>query len=907
VLLSGIAGLTYQVAWTRQVAGITSAMMTAQSVVLAVFMGGLGLGALWSGSRARRSKRPLLLYAAAEVAALLAAAASSRVLVLIGDLGPVPTSVKLAVVCAYLLLPASALGMSLPFMIEHCERSFGLETPAERGRVAAWVYSVNTFGAVLGCYGAGFVTIEHLGLRGTILLGVSMAGLAVVISGLLSLRYEAPWERNAAAAPDAGGTTREPPGLGRPLLVIAAASGLFGLAAEVVWTRLVSLVVLTTIYSVAQVLGSVLVGITLGAWLSAAISSASAVQRAPERMGLQAAGGLLAAAAIGMAAVPACILALAHDEQWRLELATGQFGAGSLLLLIALAAPSALVAAVLPLLVTVSKATSGSSAFGKLYAANTVGAVVGSSGAGLVLLPWLGLANSALVLEVGCLSCAAWLIARSSRWRDGLTIAGLGAVACGVLQRTVDVPLDIYAPRLEPGTTVLALKEGLESDVMVTQNALGTRRLWINSSWVAGTGGGHRLLGHLPALFVEAPKRALGIALGTGQTFASLLRHQAEEFHCVELNEGVLALSARYFADVNQGLFSDPRVTVHHDDGRAFLRRTDLRFDVIVLEPLQAWSVGTSNLYSVEFYAEAKRALAADGTLGQWIPFYGQGVEETRAMVASAAEVFPHLSLWLDDRDGILIAHEQPFMLDPRVLDQRIEARGLAAELSANAAATARDLMALLLLDSEGVDQWVRGAKRITDDRPFLEFAAARSLGVDSLPGIVASMNEAMAPLERALVKGTSGVDSSRVSRVRDALLAERVRPLDDHIGRVQALEAGLRHAPASAPLRRRYQSAILHWANLPDVRGNLELQRKIYQRALANDPTMGRAAFNLAIVSLQLGDPRAASSALNAAERLGSVPPGGERLRKAIDAESPPPTMSSPHPGAEPTPDPSQ
>ena len=235
-----------------------------------------------------------------------------------------------------------------------------------------------------------------------------------------------------------------------------------------------------------------------------------------------------------------------------------------MILLGCLVPPSALIAAALPLLVCAARALHSSEAFGALYASNTLRSLLGSLLVGFVLLPWLGARGAGALLQLGCLALALVLLGR--RVRRSRRIVVLAAATCLLLHFSHDVPHQIYANRLPAGTEVLEYLEGAESHVMVTQDS-ERRLLWINSSWVATSYGGHRVIGHLPALLVEDPRRVLGIALGTGQTFAAVLAHGAEHFDCVEIDPGVIELSRHWFAEVNGGLLDE----------------------LVVLEPLQAW------------------------------------------------------------------------------------------------------------------------------------------------------------------------------------------------------------------------------------------------------------------------------------------------------------------------------
>ncbi len=896
VMLSGGAGLMYQVAWTRRVASVTSVTVTAQAVVLGIFMAGLGCGALLAGRRARALARPLLAYAAVEVGAAALASVSipliawsdalrSGAAALGADPG-IGLWVQLLTLSAFLLLPAALMGASIPFVIEAIERhGLGVERSA---RTISAVYAINTLGAAAGCLAAGFVTVEAFGLLRTTLVGAGSALAAAALAALLERKgggSPGPVEHDDLRAARSGALAG--------WWQAAAVAGFIGLGIEVVWTRLISLVVLNTVYAFTQVLASVLLGIALGAGLAVPWIRRAHRTSDPELALARTAGRIALLAALLFALLPGAIVDLAGASEVQLELASGLSWRGNGLLLLLLCPPSALVAALLPLLVAVARARArGSESFALLYGANTAGSVAGSTVAGFVLLPRLGSTGSNAALVALTLALSAWLLSRPGL-AAGRALAGrlafgtTAAVAVG-LALAADLPRAVYEARLDEGTRILGFREGVQSDVMVTEDAKGVRRIWINSSWVAGTGGGHRSLGHVPALLVAKPRRALGIALGTGQTFASVYKHGIERLDCVELDAGVIELSTRWFAEANDHLFERPRVTLHRDDGRAFLRGTRERFDLIVLEPLQAWSAGTSNLYSKEFYEDAKAALAPGGVLAQWIPFYGQGVDETRAMVRAAREIFPEASLWLDDHDGILVLQAEPFALDPEAIRERVAERGLAAELARNSFAETEDLLSLFVMGPEGLDAWQRGAPLLTDDRPFLEFAAARDLGQHAYQAILQSMSERLDPPLRYLRPGGSGDGrerAARSARIRAAILGERALPREQLQLRAESLEAVLASTPSSRLARRRYRNLVLEWATGLERSGRAEEAEAVYRRGLSHHPELGEAAVNLSLLYARQKRYELAQQALDRPWQPGPVRDSALRARALVDA----------------------
>ncbi len=810
----------YQVAWTRRLITVTSATSTAQAIVLAIFMAGLGLGSLLGGRIAPRLTRPRLGYSFAEVAAALLAllalplVTASQTLRSFGGVWFQLVSVSL-----YLLLPATLLGASLPMLIEHSLRSD--ETSLKlRGRWVSLLYGLNTIGAAVGCLVAGFYTVEHRGLFGTVTIG---ALLAVGAAALAALTRAAPSGAHEAK-------TEAPAQTG--LLISAALAGFVGLGAEVLWTRWLQMIIPTTVYAFSQVLFAVLIGIALGAFIVGASASAIAKAEEPRARSLRLCGLFSCLVAVLLGVIPLAVIAVADDSALQKALAAGRSLKATLMLMALLVPASALIAAILPLLVMTSRATKGSSAFATLYGANTAGSVVGSLMTGFVFIPMLGSKGAQLLLMLITIALAAMLLRRK------LLIPIVALLCCLLLHFSHGGPLQIYAQRIEKDDVILGFKEGKSSSVMVTQNPrTGFRRLWINSIWVAGTGGPHRAFGHLPGLFVEAPKNALGIALGTGQTFAAVFKHNIERLDCVEIDQSVIELSRRWFKSANDGLLDRPKVHVHNDDGRAFLRATASRYDLIVLEPLQAWTAGTTNLYTKEFYEEAKRKMTPGGVLTQWIPFYGQAEAETRAMVKTGLEVFQHGTLWLTLQDGVLLLSDTPFSLDPKTLQSRIDSRQLSLELEQFPAGSSEDLLSFLLLGPKSVRAWSQDADVIEDDRPFLEFRAAGKIGAGvKFQPILKSVRQHMAPLSETVTSTSARL--MLTDRVRRAMVDLKLMPKGNRKGRVELLEQLLPEANQSMLWRSRYRNAVLRYAR---SRRDLNESKAILERAAQRAPGIPR------------------------------------------------------------------
>jgi predicted membrane-bound spermidine synthase len=880
-LASGVACMFYQLAWVRKLTGVTTAATVAQVLVLAAFMAGLGIGAWLGGKLLHRITRPLLAYAVIEVAAaclfvigipFLAASLHVHQGLLDLDLSPgVALGGQLAVVSLYLVAATTLLGMTLPMLIAGLEYQPATEGLVKQEAVYNLIYGINTTGALAGCVIAGYVTIEYVGLDRSILLGVGCS-LAAALGALAIGTSRAPAVRPEQPAGSA-------PVMSRRVLGVVFATGAIALAAEVVWVRMFSLVILNTVYAFTQVLAAVLLGIALAGIVTARIGRRLLRSDPTGKKLVRVAFCALLLAALWMSCVPWLTRQVAGTADFAGLAASGRSIKVVLMMAGILVPSSGLLALVLPLLISATVARDTTQVLAKLFAINTLGAVLGALAMGLWILPGLGLGAAQLMLAAAVVLTAALVPGRGVGRRGWLAIAGTG-VLVGVLHLAVRLPQDLYALRFERNEVILELREGVTSDVLVSEDPAGHRRIWINSTWVAGTGGGHALLGHLPALSVAKLDRALGIALGTGQTFGAVLQHGARHLDCVEINPDVVELSRTWFAPFNHGLFDHPGVRVFLEDGRAFLRATRERYDLIVLEPLQAWSAGTTALYTREFYEAARRVLRDGGVLAQWIPFYGQDTAATQAMVRTAIEVFPQASLWLDEADGILLLHQGAFELPWAKLQREMRAPAYGALLDQKHL-DPDDLLSLFLMGPRGLASWTRDADILEDDRPFLEYAAARHIGNASFtPTLASTLDHLEDPI--AYLPGAT-FDTGGAVAARHAAITRQLCPPERLEACSAEIEADLSRVTDSERLRYQYRQLVLAWAET--ARSAPARREAILLRGIAHQPDFGEAMVNLAVSYAARGQREQAMTYALRAREIPRTRAGAERVLAKLRA----------------------
>lgn len=747
--LSGAAALVLETLWFRGASLAVGSTTWASSLVLASFMAGLALGG-WIGARlAARLTRPLLVYAGLEVA--IAAAGLGAVLALprlAGPLaswyraladGPGQDALRVAVAFLVLLVPATAMGATLPVLT----RALVARDP-RAGVVIGRLYGWNTLGAVVGALLPEVWSIGALGVRGSALLACALDLAAAAIAVLVARRLAAlPAPVEAAAAAPA----RAPLGPAAPLLVVAALVGATMLALEVVWMRVVLLRVYGTSLAFAVVVSVVLAGIAAGGLVGAAW-----LRRRPDAHRHAATVAALAGLALSLAYLsdPTATL-VARAATMALPIAPVALASGLLFTLLAAALGERL--------------GDGARAAGLLAASNTLGGIAGALLAGFVLLPRIGPERGlfALVLLWGLLAAA--LLRRdrgAARWAP-LAALALYAAALAAF------PHGRWEGRLRlapPPSRVVAVRDGLNETIRYVQAELfgqpSSVRLITNSHAMAGTDDQSRrymkLFAWWPAAVLPRVERALLISFGCGTTARALCDlPELARLDVVDVSRDVLELS-RIPHPVSDPL-DDPRVRVHVEDGRFFLQTTDERWDLITGEPPPPAGAGVANLYTREHFELIRDRLSEGGVCTWWLPVHGLSLRESQAITRAFLEAFPDASLWQGSGlDLMLVGGRGPIA---RVDDARFGALwrrpDLAAELEALGLDAPERLGATFLASAEGLPELIGDTPALTDDRPDL--------------------SDALGPDQEALYAPWLDPDRARARFERSPYVAERWPP----------------------------------------------------------------------------------------------------------------------------------
>jgi len=692
--LSGFLGLIYEIVWIRKLGLIFGTTVFAVTTVLAAFFGGLALGSLLLGRLASNTGNPaassrrftegglLKVYAFLQVAIGVFALLFPIILQFSGWfyslLYPyiyrsffLLTFTRFLLFAFLLIFPTTMMGGSLPVLSQYFIRSRkGI------GKKLAMLYALNTLGAAAGAFLCGFYFIRYLGVNTTNYLA-GIASIAVASIAYLSGRAATqPEPANPAQRQQHDGPPQKKAvGSSNPALKYISLcfflSGFAAIAYEVIWTRYLSLPLMNTRYTYTIILTVFLLGIGIGSMvLSRFIGKIKNKVR------------FFACLEIGIGffafALGPIVYLLA--TKMKFSLFGSAFLASGILMLIPTIFMGATFPVVVEILTTNVKKIGYST--GKLYAINTLGCILGSITAGFLLLPILGIKVSLNIVIAINILIGFFCLFRDSRknWIFNATAVALVAVAlllCRVYL-SAQVPKGFLEILKAPSEEIVFIEEGLENTIWLTVNQQNQQKsVWANQTVLGRTRaeGVHkispqRIAGHIPVLLHKGePKRVLGICLGTGQTFGSILNYNIEKMDVVEISRAIVDIALEHFKDENEDIGNDERTTIITEDGRNYIAHTRNMYDIITLEPSPPEEAGIVNLYTKEFYQLSRKRLNENGVMSQWLPIYNVHPDETARIVKTFIHVFPDSILWYNGADLILLGFNGEIQIDTQKIE----------------------------------------------------------------------------------------------------------------------------------------------------------------------------------------------------------------------------------------------
>jgi spermidine synthase len=789
---SGCAALIYEIVWFQLLQLVIGSSSISLGILLGTFMGGMCLGSLLLPRVISARQHPLRVYAYLELGIGGLAILILFAMPLIGGIYVAGAGSGIAgiifrgIIAGICLLPPTMLmGATLPAISRWV-------TATPEG--IAWLgffYGGNIAGGVLGSLSAGFYL-----LRVHDVTTATFAGVALNVAvGLLALmfamaaRYDATPDRIGFAPP--AGDDRETPQRQHAFLVThtgrqgdwavyvtIALSGMTALGAEVIWTRILSLLFGGTVYTFALILAVFLVGLGIGSTVASGFLRGAVNPR--RSLGWC---QLCLCGAFGWAAYQLNV----SLPYWPINpsIATTPWFTFQLDLVRCLwvVLPGAILwGASFPLALAALAPESRSEAdaavlAGSVYAANTVGAIAGSLVASFVLIPWIGSQHAQQVLVIVSAVAALLMLEPSyakgtaettghaeakggGAWNlGGTAVLAVAMVAAGLLARSIPalpgilVAYGRYAATRVGQADIIYVGEGINASVAVSELSNGVRN-YHNAGKVQASSEPQdmrlqRMLGHLTTLIPDNPKKVLVIGCGAGVTAGAVSIDPAVEHETIaEIEPLVPRVVSTYFAQHNFDVVRNPKVHVRIDDARHFVETTDEKFDAITSDPLDPWVKGAAMLYTREFFEMAKQHLNPGGAVTLFVQLYESNTEAVKSEIATFLEAFPNGIVWGNTNEGkgydlVLLGQVNPTKIDVDKVQeklQRPEYAPMAQSLREIGMSSAVDLFATYAGRKPDLQAWLKDAQINHDSNLRLQYLAGLGLNLYQADVIYADM-----------------------------------------------------------------------------------------------------------------------------------------------------------------------
>lgn len=743
--ISGFSGLIYESIWSHYLKLFLGHAAYAQSLVLIIFMGGMALGS-WVASRySAKSKSPLLFYAGVELIVGLAALLFHDLFTSLIDVfyatvlpsmgSPAAGAILKWLAASILIMPQSILlGMTFPLMSAGVIRRF----PDLPGGSIAMLYFTNSIGAAIGVLASGFWLIKIVGLPGTIFsAGLLNIVLAVTVWALVRLDPSpntVPIQSEHRA--DKGSSLK------RLFLVAAFITGAASFIYEISWIRMLSLVLGATTHSFELMLSAFITGLAFGGlWIKRRIDRIGS----PVRFSgyVQLIMGVLALLTIPVYATSFYWMEWLLTALDTTDAGYAGFSLASHAIALSVMLPTTFMAGMtLPLFTYVLiRQGHGEGSIGQIYAANTIGAIVGVLVAVHVGLPVLGLKGLILFGAMLDIVLGLVLLSREPLARKRSIDLTAGAlVGCGALVLTVTManlnPLLLVSGVYRSGTTqtsegdkVVFYQDGKTASVSLLASVSGLVLLATNGKPDASIQFDPAkryskdeitmvIAGTLPLAYMPDATQIANIGMGSGLTTHVMLAHDdIEKIDTIEIESAIVAAAAGY-GDFVERAYTDPRSQIYIEDAKTFFSLHNSIYDIIIAEPSNPWVSGVASLFSSEFYRVVKRHLRDDGLFVQWIQLYEFNDELAESILKAISENFSDYVIYTTDGSNILlIARNEGALPEPDW--SAVFASGMAQELSRVDINSESDMLVRKLIDRDSLVPYLNRSRVPTNSDYF--------------------------------------------------------------------------------------------------------------------------------------------------------------------------------------------
>ncbi len=744
---SGMAGLVYQIIWMRLIYPFFGITTHTVIVITSAFMTGLGLGSIIATKIVRKGQNNLLIYGVLELIIGITAVFMPHIFKLIEQIylnsslinltGSWLLVFKFIVVFTAILIPTTAMGITLPVLVEFSKNSGG--TLSKR---LSRLYSINTFGAMTGALVTGFFLIELFGLGGTNRLAAAISITLGICALLISKSVKTNFKKTDMVKYEVlHANLLLTPNQRNFLITAFAFSGTISMAYETTWVRLLTPYTGTYVYAFSIILTVILFGIAFGSMLYKSLSKYFNYPTISFSL-LEYLIGISTFASLAIMSLPVVVPV-------------------ELRLFFVLVPPSILMGLIFPIISSVSINSgvsntnmrsiartnrkvyfwekSEGSFIGFIYGANTLGCTLGPLLTGFLLLPIFGTVRTILILSTTNIIIA---------------LAALLVSDLGKIRKIFFTSLYLFSSlsllwiltyrhwSLLQGNYKLILNKFVKEDYKYSYLEDETASVIAGKSpdgrsyhlLVDGIGMSiysdvTKLMAHLPITIHPKPKEFLIICFGIGTTYRSALTYDID-VDAVELVPSVVSMFPIFFNDTDR-ILSNPRGRIIINDGRNYLKTTGRRYDIVQIDPPPPVnSAGTTILYSKDFYKDAKSVLKEGGFVFSWI-YKGTTAEDLKILIKTFSDSFTYAYIFKSPKnDGYyLLGSVNPVEINSDkihgVLDQNPDAK---RDLNENNFWDSERILSLYMGDNGFIDTLTGNAKTVTDDQPITEYFLIRNL-----------------------------------------------------------------------------------------------------------------------------------------------------------------------------------
>jgi spermidine synthase len=772
LFVSGFSALVLEVIYVKLLRYWTGNTAAAVAAVLCAYMAGLAVGSLAGGKWLIGRKHLLVIFGGMEFLVGIYSAgfpwltrnlepAYLRLTALLGADTSLALLAHFLAGVALLLGPTLLMGASFPVAVRAASQA-----DRDRPEVAEQLYAANLAGAALGTLTSEFFLIRFLGLGNVLVL------VAAINTVVAAWAVYVQWQNRAGRAEEETSDLASPSDAPKStvVLLVALASGFLVLFQEIVWTHMVGQFLDNSVYGFAITLFAVIAGLAFGAFLVARqLTQRKAATLLPwiclgagillmflipfwdnartlavkyPVWSVYVGIAILGATAITLAPQPKTLgyvlgafpaLVLLTFIYTRLDPDGARFWAfhvvdlavSSLFML----GPAVLMGMVFPL-VFAWYLGGGRRTVATLYAFNTLGALAGTVAATFLVLPWLGVERSGRAGGLAFFALGLVLLASLVKRRWIVVLAMVPALVWTFGVRRWDFS-KTHAVLGQGGELVYA-QEDLNGGVTTVLQIVGNYRLYMNGVFEAGNEfevQTQARLALLPLLHTRDFGRALVIGIGSGQTAGLVGQFPFQSIDLVDFSPRVVEAARRFFRNVNLGIFDDPRVKVHIDDGRHYLLTHPGKLNFLSIEVSRLWVSGEGNLYTREFYELCSARLDERGVLQQWVPLFQLSIPDTLIILRTVRTVFPYVALFAGPESGMIVASKSPLEVSYQRLQEMDSRPQVRAVLENIQLPRASSLLGDCVLVPEGLDALLAQApeQRISTDLwPHLEYSNAR-------------------------------------------------------------------------------------------------------------------------------------------------------------------------------------